>query len=570
MFDLEKISCDVVIVGAGIAGLRAAIAASDFNRNLSVAVISKVYPVRSHSVCAQGGTAAVLREGDSFDLHAWDTVKGSDFLADQNVVEYFVKQAAKQVIYLEHLGMPWSRDEKGLIAQKRFGGHSFPRGCFAADYTGLHEMHTLYGKASSYGNIDFYNEWFVTSLLIGDGEVKGLTVINIRTGEMHLFKSKSVVLATGGFMRIYSFTSHSHTATGDGVAIAYRAGVPLKDMEMVQFHPTGLVPADGVLITEGARSEGGYLVNKEGERFMDKYAPEMMELAPRDVVARAEWTEISENRGFSGPFGPYIALDLRHLGEERIKEKLPLIRDVCSKLAGLNPVEDLIPVKPTAHYSMGGIHVNIRTETPIRGLYAAGECSCLSLHGANRLGTNSTAECLVFGEVAGVEAAKHALKHGFHGTPLSEASLEEKRVFEGVLGREGPERVPEIRGEMRRTMDETCWLFRDKRKLKAGLREIKKLKERFKQIGIEDKGSVFNTGFIAALELDFMLDIAEAVLAGALVREESRGAHVRTDYPERNDSEWLVHTLAHCSEGGPRFSFSPVTITKWKPVARRY
>ncbi len=567
---MEKISCDIAIVGAGIAGLRAAIAASNFNKKINIAVISKTFPVRSHSVCAQGGTAAVLRRGDSFDLHAWDTVKGSDFLADQDVVEFFVKKAPKQVIFLDCLGMPWSRDEEGLIAQKRFGGHSFSRGCFAADYTGLHEMHTLYGKASALENITFYNEWFATSLLTEEGKIKGLTVINIKTGEMHLFKAKAVILATGGFMRVYSFTSHSHTATGDGVAIAYRAGVPLKDMEMTQFHPTGLVPADGVLITEGARSEGGFLLNNKGERFMGKYAPEMMELAPRDVVARAEWTEIMEKRGFSSSFGKYIALDLRHLGEERIKEKLPLIRDVCSKLAGLNPVEDLIPVKPTAHYSMGGIHVNIRTETPIRGLYAAGECSCLSLHGANRLGTNSTAECLVFGEVAGVEAAKYALKHDFSEAPLDKVKSEEERVFDGILGKEGFEKVPEIRKEMRETMNENCWLFRNEEGLKKGLKKIRELKERFKHVAVEDKGKIFNTGLIAALELDFMLDIAETILTSALLRKESRGAHVRVDYPERNDKEWLVHTLIYCSKEGLKFNFLPVTITKWKPVARKY
>ncbi|RLI22609.1 succinate dehydrogenase/fumarate reductase flavoprotein subunit, partial [Candidatus Bathyarchaeota archaeon] len=366
---METFTHDVVIVGAGIAGLRAAIAAAETSDKVDVAVISKIYPVRSHSVCAQGGTAAVLREGDSYDLHAWDTVKGADFLADQDVVEFFVRRAPQEIINLEHWGCPWSRTEDGKINQRRFGGHSFPRACFAADMTGFHEMHTLYGKAKTLENITFYDEWFVTSLLVEDNTAVGLTAIELKTGKLHAFKAKAIVMATGGHERIYQFTTFSHTATGDGMTIVYRAGAPLKDMEFVQFHPTGLVPP-GVLITEGARGEGGYLINAKGERFMKRYAPERMELAPRDIIARAEQTEINEGRAFEGPYGPYIALDLRHLGEEKINERLPLIRDVAIKLAGVDPVEEPIPIRPAAHYSMGGIHVNIKTETPIAGLYA--------------------------------------------------------------------------------------------------------------------------------------------------------------------------------------------------------
>lgn len=397
---METLTHDIVIVGSGLAGLRAAVAAAQANSALSVAVISKVFPVRSHSSCAQGGTGAAMREGDTQDSHAFDTVKGSDYLADQNIVEFFVKQAPKEIVLLEHLGCPWSRTAEGKIDQRSFGGHSFPRACFAADMTGFHEMHTLYGKAQEYDNVKFYDEWFATSMIVENNTATGLTAMEMKSGKVHAFRTKAIIMATGGHERIYEFTTFSHTATGDGMTIAYRAGAPLEDMEFVQFHPTGLVPS-GVLITEGARGEGGHLLNKNGERFMKKYAPEKMELGPRDIVARSEQTEILEGRGWEGPYGPYIALDITHLGEAKINERLPLIRDVAIKLGGVDPVKEYIPIRPAAHYSMGGIKANIKAETPIAGLYAAGECSCMSLHGANRLGTNSTAECIVFGAVAG-------------------------------------------------------------------------------------------------------------------------------------------------------------------------
>jgi len=566
---MEILTHDVVIVGAGIAGLRAAIAAAEVSNKVDVAVISKVYPIRSHSVCAQGGTAAVLREGDSYDLHASDTVKGADFLVDQDVVEFFVRQAPKEVITLEHWGCPWSRTPDGKIDQRPFGGHTFPRACFAADMTGLHEMHTLYGRAVMQENIKFYNEWFATSIIIEDNISKGLTAIELRTGEMHALRAKAIIMATGGCERIYEFTTFSHTATGDGMAIAYRAGMPLKDMEFVQFHPTGLVPS-GVLITEGARGEGGYLINAKGERFMKRYAAEKMELAPRDIIARAETTEIQEGRGLEGPYGPYIALDLRHLGEEKINERLPLIRDVAIKLGGVDPVEELIPIKPAAHYSMGGIHANTRTETPASGFYAAGECSCLSIHGANRLGTNSTADCLVFGSVAGEEAAKHALSNSFRELSRDKILAEERRVFDEVLGSEGNERVPVLRDEMRRIMNEKVWIFRRGDELQSALKEIRQLKERFKNIRIEDEGRPFNTGLAEALQLDFTLDLAEVTIISALARTESRGAHSRLDYPKRDDENWLKHTLAYYTKDGPRLEYIPVTITRWPPVKRAY
>ena len=566
---MEKFTHDIVIVGAGIAGLRAAIAAAEASKEINVAVISKIYPVRSHSVCAQGGTAAVLREGDSYDLHAWDTVKGADFLADQDVVEFFVRRAPQEIINLEHWGCPWSRTEDGKINQRPFGGHSFPRACFAADMTGFHEMHTLYGKAKTLENITFYDEWFVTSLLVEDNTAVGLTAIELKTGKLQAFKAKAIVMATGGYQRIYQFTTFSHTATGDGMTIAYRAGAPLKDMEFVQFHPTGLVPP-GVLITEGARGEGGYLLNAKGERFMKRYAPEKMELAPRDIIARAEQTEINEGRAFQGPYGPYIALDLRHLGEEKINERLPLIRDVAIKLAGVDPVEEPIPIRPAAHYAMGGIHVNIKTESPIAGLYAAGECSCISVHGANRLGTNSTADCLVFGAVSGEEAAKYALSKSFREIPKDKVLEEEKRIFDGILGKEGDEKVPAIRDEMRKIMNDKVWIFRTGEELQEALKEIRKLRKRFENIRVEDKGGAFNMGLIEVLQLDFTLELAEATVVSALARTESRGAHYRLDYPKRDDKNWLKHTLAYYTREGPRLEYIPVTITKWTPTERKY
>ncbi len=551
-----------------MAGLRAAVAAAEVNSKLDIAVLSKHHPLRSHSVCAQGGTGAVMNEKDSFELHAYDTVKGADFLADQDVVEYFVTQAPKEIVLMEHWGCPWSRKADGKIDQRAFGGHTFPRACFAADMTGFLEMHAIYGKAMSYGNIHFYDEWFVTSLIVENNNAAGLTAIEMKTGKPHAFQAKSIVMASGGHERIYEFTTFSHTTTGDGMAMAYRAGAALEDMEFVQFHPTGLVPP-GVLITEGARGEGGYLVNADGERFMKRYAAEKMELAPRDVVSRAEQTEILEGRGLPGPYGPYIALDLRHLGEEKINLRLPLIRDVAIKLGGVDPVKEPIPIRPAAHYSMGGIKANIRTETPIAGLYASGECSCLSLHGANRLGTNSTAECLVFGAVSGEEAAKHASAASLREIPQAQLAAEESRIAE-LAARNGDQRIAVIREEMKHIMYEKAWIYRRGDRLEAALKEIRELKKRFKNVKVEDKGKPFNTGFLNVLQLDFMLDLAEVTVVSALPRQESRGAHSRVDFPKRDDQNWLKHTLAYWTKDGPMLEYMPVTITKWQPVARTY
>ena len=565
---MEKLTHDLTIVGAGLAGLRAAVAAAETNPKLDIAVVSKHHPLRSHSVCAQGGTGAVMNEKDTLESHAYDTVKGADFLADQDVVEFFVKKAPQEIILTEHWGCPWSRTPEGKINQRAFGGHTFPRACFAADMTGFHEMHAIYGKATTYQNIKFYDEWFATSIQTENNTATGLTGIEMKTGQMQAIRTKAIILATGGHERIYEFTTFSHSTTGDGMAMAYRAGAPLEDMEFVQFHPTGMVPS-GVLITEGARGEGGYLINANGERFMKRYAAEKMELAPRDVVSRAEQTEINEGRGLQGPYGPYIAIDLRHLGEEKINERLPLIRDVAIKLGGVDPVKEPIPIRPAAHYSMGGIKANIKTETPISGLYAAGECSCISVHGANRLGTNSTAECLVFGTVAGEEAAKHCVNAGLPDLSETKLAAEENRVY-GFLKGQGTEKVSAIRDEMRRVMGDKVWIYRKGDQLEIALKEIRQLKNRFKNVQIDDSAKPFNTALLNVLQLEFMLELAEVTVISAIPRTESRGAHSRVDFPKRDDEHWLKHSLAYYTKDGPRLEYAPVTVTRWRPVARTY
>ncbi len=565
-----KVYHDIVVVGSGLAGLRAAIAAAEKNRNLSIAIVSKTYLIRCHSVCAEGGINTVLRETDEFNTHAWDTVKGSDFLADQDAVEFFVREVPTEILRLNSWGCPWSRDDSGKIAQRILGGHSSGRTVFAADRTGFHITHTLYERLLIYPNVDKYEEYFVTNLVVEDEIVKGIAAIELKTGELVFFEAKAVILATGGAGRLYGFTSCSHIVTGDGTALAYRAGVPLKDMEFVQFHPTGLVPAGGVLISEACRGEGGYLLNKNGERFMAKYAPEKMELAPRDIVARAIWTEILEGRGFDGDYGPYVALDLTHLGEDRIKERLPLIREASIKFAGIDPVEEPIPVRPTVHYFMGGIHTNSRSGTPIKGLYAAGECACVSIHGANRLGGNALAECLVFGRVAGEVAAEYALSAKQGKISAEFMQKEEKRIFDDLLGKSGDESPYQIKKELNETMENYFWIFREGDGMLKGVKKIQELKERYKNVEINDKSRGFNTDLTSAIEIGYMLDLAEVVAIGALKRQESRGAHYRLDYPKRDDKNWLKHTLAYYTPEGPKFDYRPATITKWEPVERKY
>ncbi|NOZ89309.1 MAG: succinate dehydrogenase/fumarate reductase flavoprotein subunit, partial [Crenarchaeota archaeon] len=533
---VEVLDFDVVVVGSGLAGLRTAIEVKRLlGDRASVAVLSKVQLMRSHSVAAEGGTAAVLYpdEGDSFALHAWDTVKGSDFLADQDAVWLMVKLAPEEVRLLERWGMPWSRRPDGRIAQRPFGGHSFPRTAYAGDKTGFFEMQTLYGKLVSYDGWERFDEVYVTSIVVEDGAFSGVVAVDMSSGELLVFRARAGVVATGGAGRIYSFTTYSHSATGDGLAMLLREGVPLKDMEFIQFHPTGLVPS-GILISEAARGEGGYLINARGERFMKRYAPERMELAPRDVVSRAIMTEIMEGRGLRDPETgmEYVLLDLRHLGEERISERLPAIREIAIKYAGIDPVEEPIPVRPVAHYTMGGIHTDTyyRVLDPegrwIRGLWAAGEAAAASVHGANRLGSNSTIECLTSGRLVGRQIARFLEKNPPPRAPSrGRLEREEKRIYDELLKRESGESIYEIRREMRETMERLVHVFRTREGLEEALRRLRRLRERMRHAYPHDKSRVYNTDLVAALETANMLDVAYTVAAAALARTESRGAH---------------------------------------------
>ena len=568
----ETITHDILIIGSGIAGLRAAIEASrTSNGKLSIGVVSKVHAMRSHSVCAQGGTGAVLyaERGDSLEAHIFDTIKGSDYLADQDAVERLVHQAPNEIYQLEHWGMPWSREGDGRVAQRAFGGHSFPRATFAGDRVGFYEMQTLYDTCLQYSNIEFYHEWYVTGLLTDRESFQGATAIELRTGNFYVFKAKAGIIATGGAGRLYSFATYSHSSTADGLAMAYRAGIPLKDMEFVQFHPTGLVPS-GVLITEGARGDGGILVNKEGERFMKRYAPEKLELGPRDIVARAIAREIKEGRGFRDESGlEYVHLDLRHLGAEKIKERLSEIREVCIKLRGIDPIDQLIPVRYVCHFTMGGVHANIDGATPMKGLWGAGEAACISVNGANRLGTNSTATCLVWGGFTGRAAAEYVMKDRSANFPEQAVIAEEKRIYDGIFRGAGTENPYDVKQELERTMDEHANVFRTKEGLGEALKTIRVLKQRAYQ-HVEDKAPEFNMNLINVLELQSMLDVAEIVLMGAHARNESRGAHFRLDFPKRDDQQWLKHTLAYLTPDGPKLDYTPVTITRYQPKERTY
>ena len=570
---MEVYTHDLVILGTGLAGLRAALEASQqSNGELDIALVSKLQLMRAHSVAAEGGTAAVLRqeEGDSYELHAWDTIKGSDFLADQDVVDFFVHEMPKEILHLDHWGIPWSRREDGRIAQRPFGGHTYPRAVFAADKTGLLEMQTLYDTLMKYTNkINRYDEGFVTSILIENGRFAGLTMIDMLSGRFVLIRGKALIIATGGAGQIFGFTTYSETVTGDGLAMAYRAGLFLKDMEFIQFHPTGLIPS-GILMTEACRGEGGTLLNTQGERFMSRYAPSKMELAPRDMVSRSEMTEIEAGRGFPGPEGlDYIHLDLRHLGRERILERLPLIREVTIKHIGLDPIEKPIPIRPVAHYTMGGVHTDIKGHTHVENIWAAGEVACVSLHGANRLGANSTAECLVWGRVTGAEAARYARKAPASEAPLEAAQAEWSKL-EALFQSKGSEDHYQIRKELRQTLDAHMGVFRTGERIQTGLNKIRELKERYRHISLKDKTLRYNTDLERAIETGFMIDVAEVATLGALTRTESRGGHARRDFNTRDDERWLKHTMACFTPDGPQLDYTPVNLSMWKPVERKY
>ena len=571
----ETDSYDLVIVGSGIAGLRAAIEAARVSGGkVSIAVITKVQAMRSHSVSAEGGTAAVLYtdKGDSLESHIYDTVKGSDFLADQDAVEFFVNSMPSEIYQLEHWGMPWSRTEEGRIAQRNFGGYSFPRATFAGDRVGFFEMQTLYDTTRKFDNIHFYQEWYVTSLIVQEGVFRGVTVIDLKSGEFHAFRAKVGIIATGGAGRLYRFATYGYSSTPDGLSLAYRAGAPIEDMEFVQFHPTGLIPS-GVLITEGARGDGAILINNKGERFMKKYAPEKMDLASRDVVSRGMITEIQDGNGFTDPVSgmDHLFLDLRHLGAEKIKERLSGIREIAIKFKGIDPIDDPLPVRPVCHYTMGGIKTNAKAETPISGLLSAGEAACVSINGANRLGANSTAECLVFGKHAGAEAANYAIRKEYADFPYDLVRKEEKRIFDDIFHGSGDQNPYDVHTQVQTVMDKYAYVYRNGEGLETGLKELRELREKSWR-HVDDQAREYNTNFVNVLELEAMFDIAEVVLAGGLARTESRGAHFRLDYPGRNDKEWLKHTLAYFHPDGPspRLEYSPVTITRFQPTARHY
>ncbi len=567
---MEIVKEDVIILGGGMAGLRAAISAVEKDKGITVGLVSKLYPLRSHSVAAEGGTSAVLDAADSYDLHSYDTVKGSDYLADQDAVEEFVKLVPEQIYTTDHWGCPWSRDEEGKISQRDFGGLSFPRAVFAADKTGFHVMQTLFGRCMKYDRIHFYNEYFATSLKVVQNAFNALTTINMKTGEFTVFQGKALIFAAGGAGRMYRFSTCSHSTTGDGYALAFRAGIPLKDMEFVQFHPTGMVPS-GILITEAARSEGGYLRNSEGKRFMEKYAPTKLEEAPRDIVSRAMMWEIEAGRGVKGKYGDieYINLDLRHIAD-KLEERLPMITEIARKFNDIDATEEMIPVHPATHYTMGGIDVNIQTETSVKGIFGAGENVAISIHGANRLGSNSTNECLALGKVAGEKAVEWASNHRMPDLDRVEVEAEEKRIWDELIERKGGENVAEIRDVLGRTMVANVGVFRTGDKLEKAVREIKSLRERFKNISIGDSSRIFNMELQWAFEVGNMLDLAETVAQGALLRKESRGAHYRNDFPDRDDTNFLKHTIVRYRLDGPEFQYEPVKVTKWKPAARVY
>jgi fumarate reductase flavoprotein subunit len=582
---MDLLSHDILIVGGGGAGLRAAIAIGEEDPRLSVGVVSKVYPMRSHTVSAEGGAAAVIKPNDSLDDHAKDTITGADWLADQDVVEVFVKEAPAEMIQLEHWGCPWSRDPDGHVAVRPFGGMRIERTWFAADKTGFHMLHALFQTSQKYQNVTRYDEWFVTRLLMEDGRVQGVAAIELRTGQVRALGGKAVILCTGGAGRIFPFTTNAAIKTGDGMSLAYRIGAPLKDMEFVQYHPTGL-PGTGILITEAARGEGGILVNKDGYRYLQDYdlgqpvdvhdsrhpQKKTMELGPRDRLSQAFMKEREKGRTIMGPYGDIVHLDVRHLGEKKINKKIPFVRELAKNYVGIDPVYEPIPVRPVVHYMMGGVSTDIHGATPVPGLFAAGECACVSINGANRLGSNSLTELLVFGARAARSAARFAAQHpNLNGRALTaQAEEEQRQIAQRWFHGQGRETLANIRVALNKTMEEGAGIYRTEVSLRQTCETIRQLKERFKQVGITDKSLSFNTELTAALELGFLLDAAEAVACSALARQESRGSHQRTDFAKRDDQRYLKHSMAYHTDGDPRIAYQDVVITRWPPGERVY
>jgi len=582
---VQTFNADIAIIGAGGAGLRAAIAAAEANPDLNIALISKVYPMRSHTVAAEGGSAAVTQDHDSFDFHFQDTVSGGDWLCEQDVVDHFVHQCPTEMAQLELWGCPWSRKDDGSVNVRRFGGMKIERTWFAADKTGFHMLHTLFQTSLKYPQIKRFDEHFVLDILVDEGQVRGVVAINMMEGTRVQIRANAVVMATGGAGRVYRYNTNGGIVTGDGMGMAFRHGIPLRDMEFVQYHPTGL-PGSGILMTEGCRGEGGILVNKDGYRYLQDYGmgPETplgepknkyMELGPRDKVSQAFWHEWRAGRTIETPRGDVVYLDLRHLGEKKLRERLPFICELAKAYVGVDPITDPIPVRPTAHYTMGGIETDAQCETRIKGLFAVGECSSVGLHGANRLGSNSLAELVVFGRMAGEKAAERAVEAKDTGNSAAlEAQVRdiENRVA-ALMAQEGDESWAAIRDEMGLAMEEGCGIYRTTELMQKTIDKLAELKERFKRVKIQDTSSVFNTDLLYTIELGHGLEVAECMAHSAINRRESRGAHQRLDEgcTERDDVNFLKHTLAfYQPDSAPRLEYGDVKITTLPPAKRVY